>query len=339
MKIALPIRFATTAVVLLAAVLLAHTLWSHYMYSPWTRDGRVRAEIVRIAPDVAGLVSRVNVIDNQAVKKGDVLFVIDRARYQNAFDQARANLYAAQAALRAASANTNAMTASAAQSKVSYDMFVAQSARRENVNDVISIEDRSNARSAAMTARAGWVRAQATRVQASETEQLSLAAVTQSEVAAATAQLNLDRTEVRAPVDGYVTNLDVRVGDYANTGVPRLALIDSHSYWIYGYFEETKLPQVRVGDRVDIHLMSGTQLQGTVESIARGITDADNPTGADLLANVNPTFNWVRLAQRLPVRVRIDGEHLPEGTVLAAGMTATLIVRPHRVRAATGTQG
>ena len=155
----------------------------------------------------------------------------------------------------------------------------------------------------------------------------------------AAAQLNLDRTEVRAPVDGYVTNLDVRVGDYASTGVPRLALIDSHSYWIYGYFEETKLAQVRIGDRVDISLMSGTRLQGTVESIARGITDADNPTGSDLLANVNPTFNWVRLAQRLPVRVRIDGEHLPEGTVLAAGMTATLIVRPHRVRATSGTPG
>ena len=339
MKIAVPIRFATTAVVLLGAVFLAHTLWNHYMYSPWTRDGRVRAEIVRIAPDVAGLVSRVNVVDNQAVKKGDLLFVIDRARYQNAFDQARANLYAAQAALRAAVANTSAMKAGAAQSKVSYDMYVDQSARRENVNDVISIEDRSNARSAAMTARAAWLRAQATRVQASESEQLSSAAVTQSEVAVAAAQLNLDRTEVRAPVDGYVTNLDVRVGDYASTGVPRLALIDSHSYWIYGYFEETKLTQVRIGDRVDISLMSGTRLQGTVESIARGITDADNPTGSDLLANVNPTFNWVRLAQRLPVRVRIDAEHLPEGTVLAAGMTATLIVRPHRARATSGTPG
>ena len=339
MKIALPIRFVLTAVVLLAAVLLTHTLWSHYMYSPWTRDGRVRAEIVRIAPDVAGLVSQVNVIDNQAVKKGDLLFVIDRVRYQNAFDQARANLYAAQAALRAAVANTGAMQAGAAQSKASYDMYVAQSARRENINDVISIEDRSNAKSAAVTARAAWVRAQATRVQASESEQLSSAAVTQSEVAVAAAQLNLDRTEVRAPVDGYVTNLDVRVGDYASTGVPRLALIDSHSYWIYGYFEETKLAQVRIGDRVDISLMSGMRLEGTVESIARGITDADNPTGSDLLANVNPTFNWVRLAQRLPVRVRIDAEHLPEGTVLAAGMTATLIVRPHRDRAASGTAG
>jgi multidrug resistance efflux pump len=132
-------------------------------------------------------------------------------------------------------------------------------------------------------------------------------------------------------------SFNLRAGDYANTGVPRLASIDSHSYWIYGYFEEAKLAQVRIGDRVGIHLMSGTRLQGTVESIARGITDADNPAGSDLPANVNLTFNWVRLAQRLPVRVCIDGEHLPEGAVLAAGMTATLIVRPHRVRAARGT--
>jgi len=149
----------------------------------------------------------------------------------------------------------------------------------------------------------------------------------------AAAQLNLDRTEVRAPVDGYVTNLDIRVGDYANTGTPRLALIDSHSYWIYGYFEETKLPTVHVGDKVDIRLLAGgARLTGTVESIARGITDADNPTGADLLSDVNPTFNWVRLAQRVPVRVKIDADHLPVGTVLAAGMTATLIVRPAQAR-------
>ena len=334
MKIATVIRIALTAVVLLIAIVVAHALWKHYMYSPWTRDGRVRAEIVRIAPDVTGLVTQVNVIDNQTVKKGDLLLVIDRARYQDAVDMAKANLGAAQAGARAAVANIDVAMAGAAQSKSSYDMYAAQSSRREQLNDVISAEDRANAQSAAMTARAGLSRAQASQEQASASQQQALAAVTQAQVALAAAQLNLDRTEVRAPVDGYVTNLSVRVGDYASVGVPRLALIDRHSYWIYGYFEETKLPQVHVGDSVDIRLMSGgIRLRGTVESIARGITDAAAPAGSDLLANVNPTFNWVRLAQRVPVRVRIDTDHMPAGTVLAAGMTATLIVHPHEAAA------
>jgi multidrug resistance efflux pump len=337
MKIPVRIRFTLTAAVLLASALVARALWSHYMYSPWTRDGRVRADIVRIAPDVSGLVVQVNVIDNATVKKGDVLFVIDRVRYQNAFDQAATNLNAARAAARAAAANLSAADAAVAQSRSSYDMYVAQSKRREDLNEVISAEDRTNAQSMAATARAGWVRAQAAREQASASEQQAQAAVAQAQVAQGAAQINLDRTEVRASVDGYVTNLTARVGDYASPGVARLALIDSHSYWIYGYFEETKLPQVRIGDPVDIRLMSGgAHLKGYVESIARGITDADNPTGADLLANVNPTFNWVRLAQRLPVRVHIDSQHIPVGTVLSAGMTATLIVHPGEARVPAG---
>ena len=334
MKLASLVRLVVTVLVVLLAVLIGHALWKHYMYSPWTRDGRVRAEVVRIAPDVAGLVTDVKVVDNQVVKKGDLLFVIDRARYLNAVAQAEANLAAAEAAARAAGASINAASAGANQSKVNYDNYAAQSERRQKlINNVISAEDRANAQAAANAARAAWQQAQASTRQAGAGQQQALAAVNQAQVELAAAQLNLDRTEVRAPVDGYVTNLDIRVGDYANTGTPRLALIDSHSYWIYGYFEETKLPTVHVGDKVDIRLLAGgARLTGTVESIARGITDADNPTGADLLSDVNPTFNWVRLAQRVPVRVKIDADHLPAGTVLAAGMTATLIVRPAQAR-------
>ena len=330
MKLATVVRFAVTAVIVVIAAFVGHALWKHYMYSPWTRDGRVRAEIVRIAPDVAGLVTDVRVVDNQTVKKGDLLFVVDRARYENAVAQAKANLNAAEAAARASGANINAASASALQSRSNYEMYAAQSERRQKlINNVISAEDKANAMAAANAARAGWQAAQASTRQASAAQEQTLAAVAQAQVELAAAQLNLDRTEVRAPVDGYVTNLDVRVGDYATAGGARLALIDSHSYWIYGYFEETKLPGLRVGDAVDIRLMSGgVRLNGSVESIARGITDADNPTGSDLLASVNPTFNWVRLAQRVPVRVKIDTDHLPAGTVLAAGMTATLVVHP-----------
>jgi multidrug resistance efflux pump len=335
MKLPTLIRFAVTAIVVLVAAFVGHAMWKHYMYSPWTRDGRVRAEIVRIAPDVAGLVTDVKVIDNQTVKKGDLLFVVDRARYENAVAQAKANLNAAQAAARAAGASINAASAGAEQSHANYEMYQAQSERRQKlINNVISAEDKANAAAAANAAKAGWQQTLASTKQASAAQQQSLAAVAQAEVELASAQLNLDRTEVRAPVDGFVTNLDVRVGDYATAGAARLALIDSHSYWVYGYFEETKLPGLRVGDPVDIRLMSGgVQIKGSVESIARGITDADNPTGSDLLADVNPTFNWVRLAQRVPVRVKIDTEHLPGGMVLAAGMTATLIVHPSRPEA------
>jgi multidrug resistance efflux pump len=131
---------------------------------------------------------------------------------------------------------------------------------------------------------------------------------------------------VVSPVDGYVTNLSVFRGDYATAGAAKLAIVDSHSFWVYGYFEETKLPHVRIGDQAEVRLMSGGTLQGHVESISRGIYDRDNPQSHELLADVNPTFNWVRLAQRVPVRVKIDA--VPDGVVLAAGITCTVVVKP-----------
>jgi multidrug resistance efflux pump len=270
------------------------------------------------------------VVDNQTVKQGDVLYVIDPSRYTDAVDQAKANLAAAQAAVQAASANIDAARAATAQSKFSFDMYAAQAKRRQDLKDVVSSEDRTNATSTADAARATFNKAQASQEQAVAAREQALAAVKQAEAALSTAELNLQRTQVRASVDGYVTNLLVRVGDYASVGSPRLALIDRHSYWVDGYFEETKLPNVRVGDEADIRLMAGgVVLHGTVEGVARGIAEAVDPTSNDLLANINPTFNWVRLAQRVPVRVRIDADHLPPGVVLVAGQTATLILHSH----------
>ena len=326
------LRFLFTTVVVLAAAVLGHALWKRYLYSPWTRDGRVRADVVQIAPDVAGLVATVPVHDNQFVHKGELLMTIDRDRYILALQQAEANLAAAEASARAAGAGAAAAAAAISGSKTEYEMFEAQAQRRLQMPEqsVISVEDRQNAVAAANNARAGLQQAQASHNQASAGAQQALAAVQQAQVAVDLARLNLQRTEVRAPADGYVTNLDVRVGDYAAAGAARMALIDSHSYYIYGYFEETKLPQLRVGDPVDIRLMAGgVHLKGTITGIARGITDSDNPTGANLLADVNPTFNWVRLAQRVPVRIAIDTAVLPRGMVLAAGMTATIEVQPH----------
>ena len=333
MKAAATLRFLITAAVVVVALLVGHALWKHYLYAPWTRDARVRADVVRVAPDVSGLVTRVAVVDNQRVRKGDVLFVIDQARFRNALEQAQANLTAAEASARAAGANISAAQASAQAKQAEYRMYAEQAARRQRIGDVISQEARNDAAATASAARASWAQAQAGGHQASAAREQAAAAVEQAQVALDRAELDLDRTEVRAPVDGYVTNLDVRTGDYAAAGSARLALVDAGSYYLYGYFEETKLPQLRVGDPVDVRLLAGgVRLSGTITGIAHGITDRDNPAGGDLLADVNPTFNWVRLAQRVPVRIAIDTSRLPPGMVLAAGMTATVEVHPRGAR-------
>ncbi|MBB5875838.1 MULTISPECIES: biotin/lipoyl-binding protein [unclassified Xanthomonas] len=331
MKTPALIRFALTAIVVLVAALLAHALWRHYMLSPWTRDGRVRAEVVRIAPDVSGLVDAVAVRDNQHVKRGDLLFSVDRKRYELALEKARANLAVAQAQARAAGASLSAAAATQAASEAEFQMRRAQAERRARAAAVISAEARSDAEATARSAQADVHRSAALRGQATAAQAQAVASVEQAQAALDLAELDLQRTQVRATADGYITNLEVRVGDYAQAGGARLALVRDDAMWVYGYFEETKLPRVHVGDRADIRLMSGgLMLHGQVEGIARGIADSDNPTGTSLLADVSPTFNWIRLAQRVPVRIRIDPASVPQGTLLAAGMTATVSVHPRQ---------
>ncbi|AQV98159.1 HlyD family secretion protein [Cupriavidus necator] len=282
------LRVLATALLLTGAIALGYSLWQHYMYSPWTRDGRVRADVVNIAPDVSGLVSRVPVRDNQEVRKGDLLFVIDQERFRQALAQAQAQVQARKAEL---------------------DMRHRQAMRRMNLDSaVVSSESREDIGAQEKQARANY--------------DASLAALD-------TARLNLHRSEVYAPVDGYVTNLNLHAGDYVSAGAARMALIDKHSYWVYGYFEETKLPNVRVGARAEVRLLSGGKpLAGHVESIARGIADRDNPTTANLLADVNPVFTWIRLAQRIPVRIRLDTQ--PGDLLLAMGTTCTVTIIRNR---------
>ncbi|MFT3790976.1 MAG: HlyD family secretion protein [Rudaea sp.] len=331
MKTASLIRLALTVTIVFVAALIGYAFWHHYMYSPWTRDGRIRAEVVQLAPDVAGFVSELRVEDNQFVRKGDVLMVIDPERYRLALEQAQANLAAAQASERASEANMAAAKAALASRGTEYRNAQAQAQRRLQVplGTVVSDESRSNAVSAAKVAEANLHQSEAAQQQVEAAHEQALAAVAQAEVAVKKAQLDLDRTELRAPVDGYVTNVLVRVGDYASAGAPRMALVDSHGFYLYGYFEETKLPYLHVGDAVDVRLLAdGIRLKGKVVGIARGIADRDNPSGAGLLANVNPVFNWVRLAQRVPVRIAIDPAQMPAGMALVAGMTATVVVEP-----------
>ena len=272
-----------TLLVMALAIWIGRTLWEHYMNTPWTRDGRVRADIINVAADVNGYVVNVPVKDNQLVKKGEVLLEIDPEHYEIVVKQAQSLV---------------------ASRKATWEMRKVNAHRRADMDNlVISRENRDDASNIADSALADYQHALA---------QLDAA------------KLDLKRTKVLATVDGYVTNLNVHRGDYARVGDPKMAVIDMNSFWVYGFFEETKLPHIRVGDKADLQMMSGEVLKGHVESISRGIYDRDNPESRELVADVNPTFNWVRLAQRVPVRIHID--EIPEGFLLAAGTTCTVIV-------------
>ena len=275
-----------TLVLLVAAGLLGRDVVNYYLYSPWTRDARVRADVVAVAPDVSGYVDDVRVKNDQFVHKGDVLFTIDQDRYKLALADAEARL-AAQDAQR--------------------QMLSEQYERRSKLTAGITItaENLDNARQMAETAASLYRQLVAARE---------------------TAALNLKRTEVRAGVNGFVTNLTLAKGTFASEGRPVMALIDSESYRVEAYFEETKIRQVKPGSPAEVQLMDGSPaLQGTVSSIARGITDQDNKDGPQLLSSVNPTFTWVRLAQRIPVTIHLP--RLPQDELISAGMTCTVVVK------------
>jgi RND family efflux transporter MFP subunit len=279
-------RLAATLLALAAAIAAGIYVWRAYVDTPWTRDGRVRADVVQLAPDVAGQVFDLRVRDNQQIRKGDVLFVIDEARFQLALDLARA---------------TEAGRSS------DLDQKRRESDRRSRLTSAaLSEEAREQALAAVNTADAAF-----------------RAAVVERQ----TAELNLARAEVRSPVNGYVTNLLLKTGDYVTAGRAVIAIVDSDSFYVAGYFEETKLPLIREGDAVTVRLMGESRdIDGRVDSVARAIVDRDNALGADLTANVNPSFSWVRLAQRIPVRIAL--ERVPADVRLAAGRTATVVVRP-----------
>jgi RND family efflux transporter MFP subunit len=282
------IGVSVTLAVVAIAVAIGWKLWNVYLYEPWTRDARVRATIVNLAPDVSGLVSSLNVVDNQSVKKGDVLFVVERDRFQAAVAQAQALVENKRANLSLA--NDNAKR--------------DQELARADSSAITQVQIETSQATAAVAA----------------------AELGQAEAALTTANINLQRTEVRSPVNGFVTNLTASVGDYATTGTPVLAIIDSDSFYVYAYFMETKLPAVRDGDLAQVQLMAGNVvLEGRVQGVSRGIAE----TGVDtvgLLANINPNFTWVRLAQRVPVRIALG--KLPPDVRLIAGLTATVTIRP-----------
>ncbi|MBD9675716.1 HlyD family secretion protein [Pseudomonas sp. PDM18] len=280
------LRVTVTIVLVIVAVLAGTWLWRYYMLSPWTRDARVRADVVVIAPDVSGWVTDLAVQDNQQVKAGDLIMRIDHERYAANLEQAKAL---------------------AETRHQQYLLRVSEASRRSKLGiAAISAEDKETAQINASIAKSEYDEAQA---------QVRLA------------QLNLTRSEMRAPRDGQITNLRLAQGNYVQAGQAMMALVDQKSFYVTAYFEETKLPGIRIGQPARVVLMSGDiAIDGTVESISSGITDRNAIPDSQLLANVEPTFNWVRLAQRIPVRIHLD--KVPEGVHLSAGMTASVTVKP-----------
>jgi multidrug resistance efflux pump len=288
-------RVTVTLIAVCVAAVIGWQLWIYYLEAPWTRDGRVRADVVQVAADVSGLVSEVRVHDNQAVKQGQVLFSVDPVRFQIALRDAQASADNKLAAAQEAERETN----------------------RYNQLNALSVSQEQQQQRGAVAAEA-------------------MAAYQQALASRDVAALNLARSEVRAPVNGFVTNFDMRPGDYVDAGRPLFALIDSDSFYVDGYFEETKLPRIKIGDPARVYLVGeSAAIEGHVESIAGGIADRERQGSADLLANVNPTFSWVRLAQRVPVRIALD--HVPAGVRLVTGRTATVVVLPLGQSADQGT--
>jgi multidrug resistance efflux pump len=271
-----------------AAVEFGQATWDAYMGAPWTRDGTVRAYVVTMAPEVAGRIVELPVGDNQLVHKGDLLMVIDPTNYKIA---------------------VSLNEAAAQQAQANLQNIAREAERRQELTDLaVTTETKQTYETNALMAKAQYEQAMANLQQA---------------------RVNLERTEIRSPVNGWVTNLLAQLGDYAKLGTNLISLVDADSFWVDGYFEETGLARVREGDPASIKLMGYSPIvRGHVGSIARGINVANAQPNGQGLANVNPIFTWVRLAQRIPVRIHID--EVPEGVRLTAGMTATVQVEPRR---------
>ncbi len=276
-------RLLVTLIAVAVAAVLIWQMVSYYLFAPWTRDGHIRVDVIQVAPDVSGLIARVEVHDNQPVSRGQVLFVIDQARFQVALKQAEA--------LRDDRRETLAQARREAARNRALGKLVAREIVEESESSVL----RANA------------------------------ALAEAEAAVDNARLNLERTVISSPVDGYLNDRAPRVGEFVSAGRNVLSVVDQDSFHLDGYFEETKLGHIHVGQAVDIRVMGDERrLTGHVQSIAAAIEDRDRSSGANLLPNVNPAFSWVRLAQRVPVRILFD--EVPEDFRMVAGRTATVSI-------------
>ena len=288
------LKTVATLLILALALLAALIIWDFYVASPWTRDGSVRVQVASVAPQVSGQITEIRVVDNQFVHQGDVLYVIDPFDFQVSLDTAKAQLRQKAADVR---------------------VKQVQAERREHLTDLATTpEEQQQYAGNATQAQAAFDAAQAQVAQA---------------------EINLKRTQVRSPVNGYVTNLLLRLGDYAHAGMTNISVIDADSYWIDGYFEETKMAHICIGDRAEAQLMGYRDpIVGQVQTVTRGISVSNAAPSTQGLPNVDPVYTWVRLAQRVPVRIRIT--NVPAGVLLVSGMTVTVTIPGAEARERSG---
>ena len=282
------VKFSLTIAILGSAAYFGYHKYKEYFDNPWTRDGQVRTQVIQVAARVSGMVTKIHIIDNQAVKAGDLLFEIDPEPYQIKVDQAEAGLRRSKE--------------SAKGRKVEF----------ERVKKIYAKD-------------AGAV-SQKDMVQNEVSYYKALAGIDSSKESLNTAKVNLKFTKIYAEVDGYVSNINFQIGTQAVANQPILALVDTSSYWVFGYFRENTIGDVKIGDDAKVTLMAypDRPLSGKVESIAWGIANSDGNPGENLLPSVQPVFQWIRLAQRIPVRIKLDP--LPENVELRFGLTASVMV-------------
>src|SRR2546430_9715150 len=331
--------FLITLAAVALAGLLGWAMWGVYMGAPWTRDATVRAYVVTMAPEVAGRMVELHVVDNKYVRKGDLLLVIDPTNFTIAVSQSEAAVQQAQANVQGIDAQMNVqqaqINASEAQLRLGRAalVFAQQQAERYQKLAKDGFGTLQNAQQFTSQLRQQEATVQSAQESLNQTlrqvetlkaQRLSAeAGLAQAKAQQNQAQVNLERTRILAPVDGYVTNLLAQLGDYVHVGANTISLVEAESFWVDGYFEETNLAPVRVGDPAQIKLMGHNQVvRGHVDSVARAINVANAQPNSQGVATVNPIFTWVRLAQRIPVRIHID--EVPPNVVLSAGMTATV---------------
>jgi multidrug resistance efflux pump len=331
-------KYASTGAVVLVAVAAVLFKYGDYVTNPWTRDGRVRADVIQIASRVTAPIVEVSIEDNQFVRAGDILFRLDPRTFETALAKAKAELdltlSGTQASVAEAMANVRAAKAELNRDKAEYErqqtMQSKNAASQKSVESAgasyeMSREQLKSAEAALESARAAGRRADDSPL--AETQGEAGSRLRLAEAQLSQAELNLEFATITAPVDGYVTNVNLRVGDHVVADRPVLALVDVNSYWVHGFFKETSIADIKPGDRAVVTLMSypDIPLEGRVESLGWGIAQSDGAPSTDLLPSVAPTFEWIRLAQRIPVRVRLID--VPDGVDLRVGSTCSVLVR------------
>jgi multidrug resistance efflux pump len=349
----------TSVFVLIAIALVLFKYWD-YVTNPWTRDGQVKAEVIQMAPRVSGPIVNLPIKDNQFVKAGDLLFEIDPRTFSASLEQAQAqydmtaddNLVKAKqveaakaqvegskAAVQQAQSSIKQLDSTIKKNRSEYhrqqDMLPkkatsVKAVERAKANYEVSVEERKGAVAGLAQATAGLSQAKATLAEALANLGAagdSNASIRKAQAAVRQAELNLEFTQVRAPVDGYITNLNLRRGDNTVANQPALAIVDINSYWIVAFFKETAIESIQKGNQAVLTLMTYPKksFAGVVDSIGWGISQQDGSTGFELLPNISPTFEWIRLAQRVPVRIHLKG--IPEGVTLRVGTTASVLVK------------